>query len=133
MSIETGCWLFVAAAHPQGGERMVSFSSEKLRLEGLTELNSIVNDFSVLMARMTTARRTSSMELQRNLENERQARIKAEEDFDGLRSTLQDNVTENERLRAELARFEKLRALLPMEEYDSDEAGDGDDDLQDPL
>lgn len=127
MSVETGCWLFLAAAHPYGGQRMVTFSSAKLRQEGLVELNDIVNDVNGLMHRMRVSRRADAMVLQRQFQQEKAAREIAEAELATLREAMQASQSQTELLLAEVARIEQFRHLIPIED-EGDDFGQGDDD-----
>lgn len=105
---------------------MVTFASEKLRQEGLAEINEIANDVNELMQRMRTARRTDGMILQRKFHAEKEAREKAEAELDALRASMQESKSQADLLRAEYDRIQKYRHLLPIGD-EGDDFGQGSD------
>lgn len=132
MSLESGCWLFLAGAYPTGG-RIVTFASEKLRQEGLTEINEIANNVNEVMQRMRTARRLDGMVLLRKYQEEKEAREKAETELAALRASVEETKSQAELLHAEYERIQKYRNLLPaMDEGDDFGHGNDDDDEADP-
>lgn len=106
---------------------MVTFSSAKLRQEGLVELNDIVNDVNGLMHRMRVSRRADAMVLQRQFQQEKAAREIAEAELATLREAMQASQSQTELLLAEVARIEQFRHLIPIED-EGDDFGQGDDD-----
>lgn len=101
----------MAADHIQAKQRMVNFSSQKIREEGLEELNAIVNHIHRLMERMKVARRGNAMDLQRKLQREEDGRHAAEAVAAQLRTAMEESQSEIQLLRAQLSAVGAARLL----------------------
>jgi hypothetical protein len=111
MSYETGCWLFVAAQHPNGGQHMMHYSSPKLREEGLLETNILVNKFNHLMGMMVSARRTNAMQLQRDRDEAVAAKEVADAEVEELRASILITQSEKQLMQALLDKYKSLYTL----------------------
>lgn len=80
ISVETGCWLFVAAQHTTARLPFIHYSSPRLRRDGSKSLEDAVNQFSKMFSGLVAARRLEAQEMHdRMLESQAEAKKSQEE------------------------------------------------------
>ncbi|KAL0947181.1 hypothetical protein HGRIS_013305 [Hohenbuehelia grisea] len=57
LGLETGCWIYLAAQHQHAQGPMISFATQRLRLEAHQQLTEYSNNFNRLMASLVMSRR----------------------------------------------------------------------------
>ncbi|KAJ3564310.1 hypothetical protein NP233_g8384 [Leucocoprinus birnbaumii] len=68
LSVETGCWIYIAAQHATAVTPFVHYASPRLRAEAGPELDIIHTNFSTMMKTLVMSRRREVMELTLELE-----------------------------------------------------------------
>jgi hypothetical protein len=67
ISHETGCWLFLAAQHPNATKPYLHYTSPRLRRDAMPQTTAITNQFHGLMTDLHRARYQNAFELQTEL------------------------------------------------------------------
>ena len=67
ISTETGCWLYLAAQHPNARLPFVHYSSPRFRRDAMAQVTEITNQFHAILSGLVRARYLSAMELQNKL------------------------------------------------------------------
>ncbi|KAF8881352.1 hypothetical protein BD779DRAFT_1445562 [Infundibulicybe gibba] len=112
ISSETGCWLFFTAQHLTARAPFIHYSSPRILREGEEDIESIINQFNEIFAKLTAARRHDAREMHVKL-------VEAQKEGVETRRQLEEVAAQAESSRQALERqerqLEEQTALL--EEY----------------
>ncbi|KIK51174.1 hypothetical protein GYMLUDRAFT_108139, partial [Collybiopsis luxurians FD-317 M1] len=64
---ETGCWLYLAAQHPNAHESFAHYTSRRLTLDWIPTLDTVHNETNKLFISLQRSRRSNAAELSANL------------------------------------------------------------------
>ncbi|KIK50859.1 hypothetical protein GYMLUDRAFT_144628, partial [Collybiopsis luxurians FD-317 M1] len=64
---ETGCWMYLAAQHPNAHESFTHYTSRRLTLDWIPTLDSLHNETNKLFVSLQCSRRSNAAELSADL------------------------------------------------------------------